>query len=357
MADVTYIKRTNGEAVVKVVATSSGDATIDLVDLTNTDVEAAVGDYMVNIIEASWSGVSGANILVQRDGYNVLETAASPAGEVNYYALATVDSTNNDQSIYVQFSDAGQITLKLRKVSGWDKTFEPETYGAYDDETIVGPLTIPGAPPPAGLFDLPAPGSGTYQDTLTVDTSEAGTPYPPGGDLTSISNETAGLYRKKFKGNFAPDVGDSIDVEFCRNTPSYFGQADTYIGFGNQNLETENYYTLEWTGYFKAPSTGSYNFWVKSDDDTYFWIGPSAEDGNNSDSNFVVSSSNSENKTADSLQLTAGKYYPVRIQFGEWGGSEYMQLFWALEGDDYAWGGTESDGVWFHDSVAKGIAA
>lgn len=355
-----FIKKTHQEAVVKVWG-DSFDETITLAELvSNNQTLDLVNGYEVNIVGVTWFGASDASITVYRDEETIFTLPCAQAGNAVEFDGQQLppDNVNHGADINIQSTGIAQVYLTLRKKIGYKSTVEYEKYGSYDAEDIIGPQTINGAPIPEGLYDLPAPGSGSYQTTLTVDTSVAGTPYPPGGELESISNEVAGLYRVKYLGNFAPAVGDEIDTNFCLNTPSFFGQADTYVSFGNQDLSTENYYTLEWTGYFKAPATGNYNFWVKSDDDMYFWIGPSAGLEANSSSNMVASSSNTTGQTADSLQLVEGNYYPVRIQFGEWGGAEHAQIFWALEGDDYAWAGANetAPAVWFHDSVAKGIA-
>lgn len=355
-----YTKKTHQEVVVKVWG-DSFDETIYLNDLVSNNQVLDLNDgYEVNITSVTWFGDAAATVTVYRNEETIFTLPCSQSGNAVDFGGQQLppDNINNGSDIVVQSTGVAQVYLTLRKKKGYKSTVEYAQYGSYDAEGIIGPQTINGAPPPEGLYDLPIPGSGSYVSTLTVDTSVAGTPYPPGGDLTSISNEVAGLYRTKFLGNFATDVGQTIDVNFCRDTPSYFGKPDTFVGFGQQDLTTENYYTLEWTGYFKAPATGNYNFWVKSDDDTYFWIGPSALAGDNSENNMVANSSNNTDQTNDSLQLTEGNYYPVRIQFGEWGGSEHMQIFWALEGDDFAWAPTAEGQptVWYHDSVAKGIA-
>lgn len=211
---------------------------------------------------------------------------------------------------------------------------------------------------PAGLFDKPVPGSGTYETTLAANTTVAGTPYAPGSGVTSVTSATLGLWRKKFLGNFGTVAGSGCDVTFCRTTKSFFGKPDTYVSFGFQNDATEELYTFEWTGYFKAPSSGNFNFYINSDDDVYFWIGTNALGTNNTEVNahMGVSGANGD-KNTNSVTLVAGTYYPVRIQFGEYHGAENCQLFYAKVGDANAVAGNDGlsgTQVWYHNGLTKG---
>ena len=211
---------------------------------------------------------------------------------------------------------------------------------------------------PAGLFDKPTPGSGTYETTLSADTASAGTPYAPGSGVASVTTATLGLWRKKYLGNFGTVAGDGCDVTFVRNTQGFFGKPDTYVSFGFQNDPSEENYTFEWTGYFKAPSSGDFNFYVNSDDDVFFWIGTNALGTANTELNahMGVSGANGE-KNTNSVTLVANQYYPVRIQFGEYTGAENCQLFYAKVGDANAVAGndgTTGTQVWYHNGTTKG---
>lgn len=212
---------------------------------------------------------------------------------------------------------------------------------------------------PAGLFDKPVPGSGTYDTGAALTMTSVGTPYTPGDSVASVTNATLGLWRKKFLGNFGTAAGSGIDVTFCRTTQSFFGKPDTYVSFGQQNDATEELYTFEWVGYFKAPTTATYNFWANVDDDVYMWLGTNALGTNNTDSNYhMYKTGTVRSKNSNSVTLTAGQYYPVRIQFGEYHGAENMQILWgrttdtnAVAGND----GTSGTQVWYHNGTTKGF--
>lgn len=212
-------------------------------------------------------------------------------------------------------------------------------------------------PATLGLFDIPAPGSGTYAATLSgANLTSVGTPYSGNGGVSSITNPIKGLWRKKYRGNFGTAAGSGIDVNFVSTSTGYFGKPDTYVSFGDQNIATENYYTFDWQGYFKAPTTGRYNFYSKVDDDVYMWLGTTTNAISASNYHLYVSNS-SGTKNSNSVDLVADTYYPIRIQYGEYSGAEKMQIFWASTSSAAAYAGDDGTGVtqvWYHNGTTKG---
>ena len=212
-------------------------------------------------------------------------------------------------------------------------------------------------PATLGLFDIPSPGSGTFDATLSgANLTSVGTPYSATGGVTTITNPVKGLWRKKYKGNFGTSAGSGINVNFVSTSTGYFGKPDTYVSFGDQNIGTENNYTFDWQGYFKAPATGRYNFYTKVDDDVYMWLGTTTNAI--SASNYhLYASNNTAAKNSNSVDLVADTYYPVRIQYGEYSGAEKMQIFWASTASAAAYAGDDGTGVtqvWYHNGTTKG---
>jgi hypothetical protein len=62
------------------------------------------------------------------------------------------------------------------------------------------------------------------------------------------------------------------------------------------------------------------------DDLVYFWIGTAALEGNFNFSNYHHSVNNGNGYNTNSLALTGGLYYPVRMWFQEFGGAESAQV-------------------------------
>lgn len=358
------LKLTHQEAVVKVWGNGIDD-TIVLADLlaTNQVVDTTADAYQVNITSVTWTGSTDSTISIQRDGETIMTLPCSQAGnsmELDGQQLPP-DTVNNYSDIYISSNGDAQLYITLRKKVGYKSTVEYAEYGSYDAEDIIGAQRISGAPIPDAVQGLPDPGSGGYNNLIEVDTSESGTPYAEGYYFSDPfpTVDPTGLYRRSFAGNFATNPGDTIDVNFCRNTPSWNGVVDSYAGFGNQDLENKSNYTFEWTGWFRAPADGTYNFWLESDDDSYMWFGQNALNDNNDQNNYVVSTSNSTTKTSNSIQLTQGMYYPVRIQYGEWSGAEKCQVYWARVEDNaslaYAGNVGENTTVWYYNTDTNGI--
>ncbi len=77
-------------------------------------------------------------------------------------------------------------------------------------------------------------------------------------------------------------------------------------------------YSVEWFGYFYAPTTGSYTFYTESDDASYVWIGSNALSGYTTANALVNNGGLHGILTASgTISLTADTYYPIRIQMGE----------------------------------------
>ena len=76
--------------------------------------------------------------------------------------------------------------------------------------------------------------------------------------------------------------------------------------------------SVEWFGYFYATSTGTWTFYTTSDDASYLWIGNTALAGYNTTNALVQNGGlHGAVEKFGTVSLTAGQYYPIRIQYGE----------------------------------------
>ena len=155
-----------------------------------------------------------------------------------------------------------------------------------------------------------------------------GTPVNGTGGLSVLTgNIQPGLSRSKYAGNWGQAAYSTLVPSwFPKKTPIRTGLPDTYLEF-DQNLGSENTYVLMWGGYFKAPNTAVYNFYLRTDDDGYFYIGNTAVKGWNA-TNATVDSHPGPSVSTNSVFLEGGKYYPVRMIFAEYQGAEKLQLHW-----------------------------
>lgn len=179
-----------------------------------------------------------------------------------------------------------------------------------------------------GGATYPSPGSGTYQANIGGGFSNYGTAYDPGGAVDAIYSASQGWRRVTSLGYWC-SVGSQNN-----GNPGVFGQeyaatVDAYGGFGS--TEGADAFAMEWKGYFQASTAASYwNFIIDSDDVAMFWIGNAAL--NPTLENAYSISNNGTTYPTNSLLLTEGKYYPIRMRFQEWSGAERCQIFAAAEG-------------------------
>jgi hypothetical protein len=122
------------------------------------------------------------------------------------------------------------------------------------------------------------------------------------------------------------------------NTTTGFTTDGTNLGTltsGTQqpNTAADHLYSVEWLGYFYAPTSGNYQFRTNSDDESYLWIGNIALPGNFSTGNATVNNGLDHGMfavTSANVALTAGTYYPFRASFSENGGGHDMQISFSI---------------------------
>lgn len=283
-------------------------------------------------------------------------------------------------------ADDGTVTgsvdptkLYYRSRNSYDITQLPTQ---YDDNGIIdnansGGLTLgrpwisaPTWTLPAGM-DLhePLEGSGGNNNTvpgstyltaaasgISAATPAQGTPYNPGGNVASVTNSTAGLYREKYVGNLWSTYGAFSEFDltwFDDPTRGPIGiDIYGYAGFGARtNLTAENNYSLQWRGYVQAPATGTYNLWTSgTDDDAAIWIGTNALTPTYANMNGYAS--NDRVLSLNSVTLTSGQWYPVRMVFTEFAGWEKCQWFLQDVTHGVVYGGLDLS--WAYNSATNG---
>ena len=134
----------------------------------------------------------------------------------------------------------------------------------------------------------------------------------------------AGLYKTTYSGYFADNVSF-----FATATPASVGgnpatSVQTTSIFEPATDDGSNF-SCQWLGYFKPTTSETYTFFTSSDDASYVWVGSNAVTGFTT-TNAVVNNGGLHANTEKfgSIALTAGNYYPIRIQFGEQGGGDVM---------------------------------
>lgn len=134
----------------------------------------------------------------------------------------------------------------------------------------------------------------------------------------------AGLYKTTYSGYF-----NDVVSFFATATPASVGgnpatSVQTTSIFEPATDDGSNF-SCQWLGYFKPTTSETYTFFTSSDDASYVWVGSNAVTGFTT-ANAVVNNGGLHGNTEKfgSIALTAGTYYPIRIQFGELNGGDVM---------------------------------
>ena len=219
-----------------------------------------------------------------------------------------------------------------------------DTITEYFDDRITA-----NTPEPNTDNGDPLPGSGfLYEVSSPVSLGTLGTPFDPGAgsSLTNVSLR-AGLFRRKYSGYF------NDNIVWFNSATRIHSIVDNIVSFAVDDLDDQ--FSMQWLGYFRAPTTGNYNFWLVSDDASYMWIGSSALSGYNV-SNALINNGGEHGDTwahnQNSVSLISGLYYPIRIQYGDDITNDTLQLFYAQAGQN---GTRDLSNVIFYNTETRGF--
>ncbi len=131
---------------------------------------------------------------------------------------------------------------------------------------------------------------------------------------------SAGLFRTTYTGYFNDVV-------------SFFGTATATATTVQTTVIEEpvtddgSNFSMQWLGYFRPTTTETYTLFLSSDDASYLWIGSNALSGFTTANATVINGGLHGNiEKSGTAALTAGVYYPIRIQYGEQNGGDVMSF-------------------------------
>jgi hypothetical protein len=133
---------------------------------------------------------------------------------------------------------------------------------------------------------------------------------------------TAGLYRGIYSGW---NTNGANTTFFNSLTPTSKGVSSS---FSVSLTSSQQYLGYQWIGYILPDWTGTWTFatGVSIDDSLTVWIGSSALSGYTT-SNCVLNVSDTTGN--GTINLTAGTYYPMRVQYGNNAGPGACDLYWS----------------------------
>jgi hypothetical protein len=332
------------QAVCKLVNTSSANLTVGEMSIT-----VKYDDNTVRQI------VKIAKNLVTVN-YDYADPALFSGQTTTGFAQAgwTFSTSNSDRKW--QIEEAGNST----------STISVDT-GATDLEGDDGPYLPFGMKP-----DEPYIGSGGSTSTVpgleyltAIETNMGsyalkGTAYDPGGSTATVANMVAGTWRNKYVGEWmtSADSTATWNMNFFTTSTVISTDArsvDTYMSFGGRtDLGYEDGYSLEWKGYLQVPQSGNWNTYLDVDDEVIMWVGAAAINPTTTNWHHKGKYNNAGQPSANvnTLILSSGTYYPVRLRFVEYGGAERMQVFMNTNSTSTQYNGL--DLTWAHNSVTKG---
>ena len=173
----------------------------------------------------------------------------------------------------------------------------------------------------ATLFDEVTLGVGTAERRFSNGT------YQVSGFFDEYTNSifySPGLFKTTFAGYFADVVSF-----FATATPTTYGTNPATsvqtTSISEAGSDDGSNFSCQWLGYFLPSTTETYTFFTASDDASYVWVDSNAISGFTT-GNAVVNNGGAHGvqERSGSIALTAGVYYPIRIQFGEAGGGDAM---------------------------------
>jgi len=227
--------------------------------------------------------------------------------------------------------NAGYVqTYSVNVISGWTASITIGGGGGTDASGGTTTVTINGVGYTAGgggQGSNPQNSAGSSLGGLGVSgsTGATGSSGGNGGQGTAVFSAAMTYVSTKSSQYFA----DNPSL-FSGWTEDYIGTTTDMSSLAASTGSTISraVFSVEWFGYFLAPSTNTYTFTTASDDASYVWVGSTALAGYTT-SNCVVNNGGGHSQTyvSGNIYLTAGTYYPIRIQYGDGGGGYNFYMY------------------------------
>jgi hypothetical protein len=169
---------------------------------------------------------------------------------------------------------------------------------------------------------------------------------------TPPNTYTAGLYKTTYDGyhNENPSFFDTATPATYGTNPATSVQTTV---ISEPATDDGSNFSVQWLGYFKPTTTETYTLFISSDDGSYLWIGANAISGfttTNSTINNGGAHGNTEKNAT--VSLTAGIFYPIRMQFGEIGGGDVFTFNYSTPTITKT---TNVTGLVFYNSLTNGL--
>ncbi|RYD48002.1 MAG: hypothetical protein EOP85_04425, partial [Verrucomicrobiaceae bacterium] len=255
----------------------------------------------------------------------------------------------NDRTITVFNRDDTVATLEAKD---WSDPGTQVTYtitgGNADGAFIIDPLTGVIRRNPA-IALLPV---GTR--VLTVTATDNGTPALSDTAAITIQVQKVGLKREVWTGIGGNTLAELTGSIKFTNPPDFTGYAS---GFQVPGYSDNHGQRL--SGYLVPPTTGTYTFWIASDDEGELWISSDANPANKKRIGFVNGWVNPQQWGAQqgqqsvAIALEAGHYYYIEALHKNGSGGDHLAVAW--QGPGINQGVIPSTSLEYPDNLRPGL--
>lgn len=190
------------------------------------------------------------------------------------------------------------------------------------------------------------------------------TPPKPSGLLDGLTWKFYDGFNNSYSTSFYSNreyisIGRTVDTSNYRTilNGNYQGNSQntgTYTGTWSYPTNC----SIELFGYFRPTVSGTWTFWIWTDDTSYIWIGNNALSGFTTGNANATTNATISAATSFTISLIAGVYYPIRFQQTQSSGGVQMQLSFqppsggiTSNGQGYFFSGNGTDSAFPHESA------
>jgi uncharacterized repeat protein (TIGR01451 family) len=294
------------------------DVVTTLANVTGASVQA--GSPITYTATSQNNGPSAANVSPQVQLPAGLTAAA-------FTTLPTGASYNNN---------TGVLTLPTRNVAANGSTSYTFTFTAPNYTTTINGVassTADVADPTAGNNNGTAANAQVSTTVTLANNNCSGTAYAGAGG--------SGLYAEYYKGYFADNLGffsantaGITRTDGTVNFPATNSWGNLLLPAGNPvatgTVDNPDNYSTRYRGAISIPATGSYTFYLTSDDASYMWIDGAALAATPTLASALIQNGNTHSSITVSatVTLTAGQHN-ILIFYGEQGGENNLTFEYA----------------------------
>ena len=294
-------------------AQDNGTGSFSLSTVADRTTEGAQ-TFTVSVRSGSISGT----VIVTSGSITVNDISLTPAFTVT---PASINEGSSGSFTVNNLGAAGTYYWTINNITTANADFNAVS-GSFNTATLNGNGTF--------TIDIISDNTTEGTQTFTVSVrsgSTSGTILVTSGSVTvndtsltpAAIGDAAGLYRTTYTGYFADDP-----TFFATATVNATAVNLSPIRDGDPGFEP---FSTQHLGYFKPATTETYTFYLTSDDASFMWLGANAVSGFNTGNAFINNGGvHGSNEVSASIALTAGVYYPIRIQYGDNSGGDVLQF-------------------------------